>query len=43
MLTFAQTVAAEAQTGIYSGVLAGEEQKTRMIERRNIQQRNSQR
>ena len=41
MITFARIVAQETRIAVMDGVLAGEEQKTRLIERRNIQQYNS--
>jgi TP901 family phage tail tape measure protein len=41
MITFARIVAQETRIAVMDGVLAGEEQKTRLIERRNIQQQNS--
>ncbi len=43
MITFARIVAQETRIAVMDGVLAGEEQKTRLIERRNIQQQNSKR
>jgi TP901 family phage tail tape measure protein len=43
MITFARIVAQETRIAVMDGVLAGEEQKTRLIERRNIQQYNSKR
>jgi len=41
MITFARIVAQETRIAVMDGVLAGEEQKTRLIERRNIQRYNS--
>ena len=43
MITFARIVAQETRIAVMDGVLAGEEQKTRLIERRNIQKQNSKR